>query len=767
MVKDVRAQQNSESSLEEIRDQATDSPAAVKRSLFRPRVSRILTWALAFLVLAFACTYPSFRHPDSFPKPMLFVLITVAIALFVVGWCTGQTPGRSSLWLALALVGQVVSLQLIEAGPLDRYQHFEPSTVLLSAPNVPLLMFLAVQTSLVFIGVKRRLPIIRSWIGDNFRAWQVLGFGLICFLASAAVQRDVPFYFEDLFFSTVVQIVNLGNIVLVVWALPEDFLVRLRKSIERWIGPASHDLTRATVGIDRFALVVGGWVSLLAAVLSVVVYQQHPHITDEVAYLYHARFLADGALTLPAPPVPQAFEFYLMEVKGSTWYASTPPGWPAILAVGVLLGLPGLVNPVLAGINILLSYILLQDLYDRRSARIALLLLAISPWYVFMGMNFMTHTSTLTCALLAAVAVIQSRRTGRAYWGAIAGAAVGIGSLIRPLDGLIAGVLIGLWAIGVGGRRLHFRSLLTFVVVGAVVGALVLPYNFALTGHPTVFPLNDYLDSHFGPGRNDLGFGPNRGYGWPTQPFPGHSPLGATINANLNTFSIDIEMFGWSIGSLLFVALYLLTRKPKKSDYLMIAVCLAVFCPYFFYYFSGGPDFGARYWFMMILPLVALTVQGIKALIDKLESGSLGSPMNGTRVIAAVLVLSLFTLVNYFPWRATDKYYHFWGMRPDVPALAAQFHFGRSLVLVRGTESHPDYTSAAIYNPLDWRADAPVYAWDQNSTIRAQLVKAFPDRSIWIVDGPSLTHGAYKVVAGPLPAGTVPSIPDATAKSQN
>jgi hypothetical protein len=113
--------------------------------------------------------------------------------------------------------------------------------------------------------------------------------------------------------------------------------------------------------------------------------------------------------------------------------------------------------------------------------------------------------------------------------------------------------------------------------------------------------------------------------------------------------------------------------------------------------------------------------------------------------------LCFITLINYFPWRALDKYHHYLGMRPDITFLAKANGFGRSLVLIRG-ERHPDYASTAVFNPLDPFADAPVYAWDENPHVRAQLLQAYPDRPIWIVNGPTLTRDGFKVIAGPLSA---------------
>ncbi|HET9532885.1 MAG TPA: hypothetical protein VFQ92_21195, partial [Blastocatellia bacterium] len=63
-----------------------------------------------------------------------------------------------------------------------------------------------------------------------------------------------------------------------------------------------------------------------------------------------------------------------------------------------------------------------------------------------------------------------------------------------------------------------------------------------------------------------------------------------------------------------------------------------------------------------------------------------------------------------------------------------------------------DYASAAIYNPLDLRADAPIYAWDESPEVRSQVLEAYRDRPVWIVDGHSITGRGFEVVKGPLSA---------------
>jgi hypothetical protein len=730
----------------------TGSRATTQGDLARPlnirlgRVLQALLFTLGIGAIVWAFADSSFRDAEGFLEASFIVPVAVGMALLVMSWAVVRRWVRFSLWFGLALVGQALALQLIEAGSAVGYQHYKPFDRLLLESHPALLGYLALQALAVTAGLVLHWRKIWEWTRRTFKLWQVIAMAIVFYLTSAALSPDVPVYIGELLFASFVQTVSLLNIVLAAWSVPTTALASLKQRLDRLFGLPGEEDASNLGGLDRFALLAAVWVIVVAAVLNVFSYQQHPHVPDEVAYLYHARYFAQGALTLPAPLVPDAFEIYLMQVSGDVWYPSPPPGWPLPLAVGVLLGIPWLVNPVLAGINILLAYLLLKELYSRRTARIAILLLAVSPWHIFLGMSFMTHQFTLTGALFAALGVAWSRRIGKTRWAWMAGISLGVMALIRPMEAAAIAIVLGLWAIGIGGQRLKVQAIAGLVIGSIIVGGLVFPYNKALTGDPMLFPIMQHTDQFFGPNSNALGFGPDRGMGWELDPYPGHSPRDGVINANLNASAINIELFGWSIGSLLIAAVMVFAGKLRRSDYLMLAVMVAIFVPHFFYYFSGGPDFGGRYWFLMIVPLVVLTARGIQFL-----ERSLSQPNKSAVVLAAVMALSFMTLVTFVPWRAVDKYHNYRGMRPDIRYLAKEHDFGRSLVFVRGNR-HPDYASAAAYNPLDLKADAPVYVWDRTPELTAQVLEAYPDRPVWLVNGPILTQSGYEVVEGPMTA---------------
>lgn len=700
-------------------------------------VLRILFAAAGLAVAAWGLTHPGYRDAEGIPTGALCLPVSAgaALAVLAAGW---TKPWRqAAAWFALALVGQAASLQMIDAGVRLHYQHYRPLGWLVA--NRPWLVALvALQAVAVLAGWRSRLWPLLSWLRRNFRPWQVAGLALVLWLPAATVSEDVRFYVAELAFAALLQTIALLNIILIAWSLPEGRLAAASRFV-----PGSPDTRTGGRGPDRIALAAAVWVSCLAAALSWLSYERHPHIPDEVVYLIHARYFAEGKLWLPPPPVPAAFDIDLMNLEPDRWFSPVPPGWPAVLALGVLAGAPWLVNPLLAGLNMLLAFALLRALYDRPTARLSSLLLACSPWHVFMAMNFMTHTLTLTLALAAGLGLVRVMRQGKPGWAALAGLGAAGAGLVRPLEGFTLGCLLAIWLLATRQNlRQKLAALAAFAAGGILLGAPALAYNRLLTGDALKFPIMAYTDKYYGPNSNALGFGPDRGLGWAIDPNPGHSPFDALVNANLNTFSINIELFGWSTGSLWLAALYLFSGRLRKPDWLMLALCAAIFAVHFFYYFSGGPDFGARYWYLMLIPLIAFTAGGLARLEELL-------PAAGNRIRAGLAALCLMALVNYFPWRAIDKYHHYEQMRPDVRELARKLDFGPSLVLVRG-DRHPDYASAAVYNPLDLRAPAPIYAWDRNPEVRRQVIEAYRDRRVWILEGPTRTGAGYRVAAGPL-----------------
>jgi hypothetical protein len=276
--------------------------------------------------------------------------------------------------------------------------------------------------------------------------------------------------------------------------------------------------------------------------------------------------------------------------------------------------------------------------------------------------------------------------------------------------------------------------------------ALTLPYNAYYTGDPTYFPIMAYTDALYGEGSNALGFGADRGLPFGAlDPFPGHSLADAAVNSVLNVFQINVELLGWMTGSVVLIGVLLVSRSMRRPDTWMLLAILVVAGAHAFYWFSGGPDFGARYWYLVLVPCLVLVTRGIDVL-----AAAFRDPRDRSRPLIAALALCLGAIVVFLPWRSADKYFHYRGMRPGVREILRANDIGPDLVFIRGARM-PDYMSAVPYGALLPGDDAPVIAWERDIAMSDSVRAAWPDRTVWVIDGPSRTGAGYRVVSGPIP----------------
>lgn len=696
------------------------------------------------------------------PLACISIALLSAGSLLIAAWPTDWR--KAACWFALYIVGQSFSLQLIDAGTRLHYQHYRLSQGDGGLADGIFLALLAIEAIVVFSALARHSRTIGTWIRNHIGLFT----GSVVLLAAVVLatfpSEPLGAMGLDLAISGFVVITQAGCLLLGLLAIPTNRLAAWGDRIECFAqGPdrgSSRSLRVAGMVFDPLAFGCALWVTLSAATLSLVSYERHPHIADEFAYIMQARYFAEGQLGTPAPPVPEAVETYLWDCNDTGCSSPVPPGWPAVLSLGVRSGAPWLVNPLLSGINVILFFALLQLLYSRKAARLGVLLVSVSTWYLLLGMSFMTHVLSLTCTLIAAISVALMYRDKRLVWAFPGGAAIGLLSLTRPLEGVMVATVLGLASLFVSGRWYRQAAPIVLGTVTLAVAGLVFPYNKAMTGEATTFPIMAYADKVLGPGRNSLGFGPDKGMEWGgMDPFPGHGPADVVVNAILNLDGMNIEMFGWSIGSLLTILLFFTVRSGQGyfkrflvADRWMLLFILVIFALQSLYWFSGGPDFAARYYFLIVIPLIALTVRSADYLGHALAfSGRLTFRQAQAGVLVALAVMSLSAMTSFLPWRAIDKYHNFRGNRPDIRTLIAEHDLANSIILVNA-RTDPDFYSALVYSSLDPFGSEPLVLLNRSPEVRQRVLSVYRDRAVWIVDSPSITGGRYRVVQGPVKA---------------
>lgn len=674
------------------------------------------------------------------------VVLLAALLLAVWRNCCREAAG----WMALLLAGQACALQLVWAGPNIRLQMFRGWGELLRGPRAIFVAALLAQAVLVLWGMRRYWPAVRAH-ARHIVTWPQAFLVLLLLVFSAStiapewaqalaagdwrgVALRTASHGSKAGLGLFIAMTGLLNLILAAASLPaskwEQVVAWWRKGERGWLPWAA-------------AL----WVVAAASLLAWVVLERAPHVPDEVCYIFQAKYFAQGRLWVPPPPDPDAFFIPFTLIENGRWYAATTPGWPALLAGGYFFGVPWLVNPLLGGVAILLAHALLRRLYGRGVADGTVLLLAASPWLLWMSASLMPHPATLVFALLALLGTVQAREQGSAWGGALAGLSCGALLHVRPLEAVIVAAVAGLWWLFGGRKKLRVTPLAAALVAGGAMAGFFLAYNKALTGEATQTPINRYLNQTFYPGVNRLGFGADVGYdaakrgmSWVgLDPLPGHGPIDVFMNSNQNLHLVNFDALGWMCGSLLFVFLLLggrgrlATREGRAGDRLLWGLLLGTIAGLNLYWFSGGADFGARYWYLLILPCAALTIRSGQALMSRAQ-GATAPPGAPARVWVFVALATAAGIATHVPWRALDKYWRYRGTSGAIRQLAAEHNFGRSLVIINGLQ-WPEYASASYLNPaiLSPEYDGPIYALPRDTASLERLLAAFPDRPIKIL----------------------------------
>ena len=707
--------------------------------------------ALAFAAAAlFAYGLTGFLYLDGLVPRQYWWLMVVALAVVILSASALGNWQRVGIVAATALVGFGVQMALrdpfwfqqVRIRPQSGFQYLMLTCLVLQGATAIMVLW---QNN-----VFRRIPVVLGDLG----IWRVLLVVAFLVLASRSVmepiaRHDPALYLKQLFIALTFLSINIASFIALVIALPGPQLHRLTDGIITRISlPGSGDRPRQ---FDRrFPYVVAGLVFAVCLLMAMLSFGGVPHL-DDVIYLFQAKSYASGLITLPLPPSVEAFDHYLMNSYQGRWFSVTFPGWPLALAIGELAHMPWIVNPALAAGSILLLHSFAASMTDRGTANLAVLLMAVSPWYLSVSSTMLMHTFTWAMVLGAWVLLIRTRDRPSIILPLFAGALMGWLFLARPLEGVLIGTLTGMWTLMFLRDRRHWKTVALYSIGAIAIGALIFPYQAYLTGDPLITPLNAYYDVYWGLGSNNLGFGPERGAvpDWgDIDVFSGHSPGEALINAHQNLSEVNSSLLGWGGTSLLFALVFVLWGKWTSFAAAMLTIVIATAALYSLYWFYGGYYAGARYWFLMLVPLLVLTALGITTCIREFHR-LFPDAMVASRVGVGVGFLCLCSLLVFQSWLGFNRYPGINGYHSDYSQLARQEQFRSALVFI-STDSDQEYGSAFWLNDFSPQSESPLFAKDLGPASNRQVASAYPEREIFFVTGRSKNQHFVTVTRGPL-----------------
>jgi hypothetical protein len=168
---------------------------------------------------------------------------------------------------------------------------------------------------------------------------------------------------------------------------------------------------------DTFALALALLAVLLSGWVSFNVYEGLAQLEDEYAYQWQAQLTARGDLKITSPPEAHEFVIPFVIDHDGERFGKYPLGWPVVLSAGERLGLARLVNPLLAGLAVWLTYRLGQKLLGDKVGLLASGLTLISPLFLTYTGSILSHTWGLVLSLSLAPGWMSQIKTLRYQGG--------------------------------------------------------------------------------------------------------------------------------------------------------------------------------------------------------------------------------------------------------------------------------------------------------------------------------------------------------------
>jgi 4-amino-4-deoxy-L-arabinose transferase-like glycosyltransferase len=411
-------------------------------------------------------------------------------------------------------------------------------------------------------------------------------------------------------------------------------LEKLTKRLAR-IGAAPSDRRFQALAL---AILLG-----LLVLASFGAFSRHPLLIDSIVQLFQAKIFAAGMAMAPAPPFEAFFSTQHMVVSESGWYGQYPPGHSATLALGIWLGAPWLIPILLTlGTAWLIGRIATQA-FDVATGRLTMVLLALSPFFWFMGASHMNHVSALFFIALF-VWLFQrwegveeeSHGGGRLLWLAVAGLALGAAFVSRPFTAIAVAAAFAFPALRAGGRRWP-AAVITGAIGFAITASLYFLFNAATTGDP------------FRPGYMEL-WGPSHGLGFHESPWGDvHTPLTGLRNELVDIGLLNVFLFEWPIPALLPLGLVLVAGWAGSDwDRRLLLAFFAIPIAYFFYWHRDA-FLGPRFLYEGVAFLLPLTARAIVLLYRRLRDRRIRPLANvsATGFVTGLLVLAFAYSVSY------------------------------------------------------------------------------------------------------------------------
>ena len=372
-------------------------------------------------------------------------------------------------------------------------------------------------------------------------------------------------------------------------------------------------------------------------IIAHLAYGGQPALTDELSQAFQGRILLSGRLWAVPETYREFFETPQTVNRYGRWFSQYPIGSGALSAIADGTRLGSIINPLLLALAAIATWSFARRAYDETTARIAAILIALSPFAVFMSATRMNHVPTLTLTAVALAALTHwthaTTTRQRALSAAAIGAAIGAIVLIRPYDAALIALPIGLFQIAHASSRFDSRpysrsfsrSLAVQILTASIIVAIQFYVNSRTTGNWFLFGYDALNGAAHRPGfhTNPLGF-----------PF---TPSDGLDFITLYLTRLNTSLFESAIPSLVFITGALWLAKPTRYDWLLIGLILSLLAGYGAYWFDGVFN-GPRFLYPALIAFSIFTARFVRTAANRHSRIALGAALSLPVCLALALV---------------------------------------------------------------------------------------------------------------------------------
>jgi len=464
-----------------------------------------------------------------------------------------------------------------------------------------------------------------------------------------------------------------------------------------------------------------------------------PTIHDEQSYLFQAKTFLLGRVVNPPHPERQFFDQYHIINEGV--YASKYfPGFAVTLAPFVLLGVPYL-NPLFFyALQLLLIFLLGQELFGRKTAWLAMVLVSLSPQIIFQTCFLLGHIPCAVFLLFFYYMFLKSERALGAWRIALGALSWGLAFLIRPITAVGFALSVACYVLYRLFKKEYSdpgKRLLCWLIPLALTTMIYCGYNKAVTGSYLKAPFDYYAQIHAPFHR--YGFDTWNKYAaeakgprvdkWFNEYYHNHTPLIGLKFMGVRLGVLIEFLFGSTWLAFALFALWLIRlRERDPRDWMIFWIFLSLQVIHIPHWYPGILTFGSNYLYEVTgLILIALS----NALLVNLEKIRLVRwqkiILTGIIILCAAMSAALLTELSLYQMGTKRQ-------KLFLLERLTQESSKPKVVFVRYPPEYNINLEVFVDNPPDLKGPL-IFAHDRGRE-NFKLIPYFPGYSFYIFDFP-------------------------------